>query len=78
MFEHHFIPTNGIQLHVVTAGPENGPFWADWHQVRTRVRGRTARPKLDRAIAISKRCSFSLPTPPDAVKIPIWRLKIIV
>ena len=40
-FEHHFIQTNGITLHVVMAGPEDGPplfllhgfpeFWYGWH-----------------------------------------------
>ncbi len=44
MLAHTFIPTNGIQLHVVQAGPESGPivillhgfpeFWYGWrHQI---------------------------------------------
>ena len=41
IYEHHFIKTNGITLHVVMAGPEDGPpifllhgfpeFWYGWH-----------------------------------------------
>jgi pimeloyl-ACP methyl ester carboxylesterase len=40
--EHHFVPTNGITLHVVQAGPTDGPlvillhgfpeFWFGWHR----------------------------------------------
>jgi pimeloyl-ACP methyl ester carboxylesterase len=43
-FEHNIIQTNGVKLHVVTAGPKNGPpvillhgfpeFWGGWrHQI---------------------------------------------
>lgn len=40
--EHHYVPTNGITLHVVQSGPQDGPlvmllhgfpeFWYGWHR----------------------------------------------